>query len=347
MSLSTVAKVFLISVITSSVSAKTVCPSYKVPSSGSDNKKLEVFFKNSWDDYMQDNPEWAYDLGYKEAGDRWGDDSLDAIKARISKADCLKVELKKIKRSGLSDTNKISYDIFSQDIEMSILAKKFPSYLLSLNQLSGIHSDIVDTLLYMPQNNKIEIQNILKRLEKTPQKIAQHKILLQEGLKSGITNPQIVLKKVPEQFDTILKDNPKDSVLFKPFAELNALDEASKAEVQAQALKIIKENLYPVFKDFKNFLVTEYIPQSRQTTSIQALPNGKEWYEWRIRRQTTTNLTADQIHEIGLSEVSRILKEMEEIKAQTGFKKDLKAFNKFLLTDSQFYYDKPEDLISG
>lgn len=346
-SLSHLAKVFLMLVMTSSVYGKQSCPNYKVPATGTDNKKLEIFFKNAWDDFMKDAPEWGYDLGYKELGDRWSDESLAAIEYRLNKLDCLKTEMGKIKRSQLSEANKISYDIYSQDLDMYIAAKKFPSHLLSMNQLSGIHSDVVDTLLNMPLNNKVEVSNVLKRLEKVSQKIAEHKILLQEGLKAGVTNPQVVLKKIPDQFDVILKDNPKESVLFKPFAELKSLDEASKNEIQQQALKIIQESLYPVFKDFKNFLVTEYIPKSRQTTSIQALPNGKEWYDWRIRRQTSTNLTADQIHEIGLGEVARILKEMEEIKVKTGFKKDLKAFNAFLLSDSKFYYTKSEDLIRG
>jgi uncharacterized protein (DUF885 family) len=323
------------------------CPDYKMSSAKSDDKKLEAFMKTSWDDYMKDRPEWGYDLGYKELGDLWSDDSFDGIKARKDKADCLKTAINQIKRSKLSEANKVSYDILAQEIEMSIQSKKFPAEYLVFNQLGAVHSDIADTLLNMPQGNAEEVAHILARLKTAKQKVAQHKLLLQEGLKQSVTVPQVVLKKVSAQFDDILKENPKDSILFKPFSELKALDEAKRAQVQEQALKTIKDELYPAIQDFKTFIVSTYIPQARQSISIQDLPYGKEWYEWQIRHQTTTNMTAEEVHQLGLKEVERILKEMEAVKTKVGFKKDLKAFNQFLLTDPQFYYEKSEDLMRG
>ncbi len=326
------------------------CPDYKINAQASNDKKIEAFMKNSWADFMNDRPEWAYDIGYdagNNAGDRWSDLSLSAIETRKNKVDCLKKAFAGIKRSGLSTFNKVNYDIIAEDIELSLLSKKLPGQFLVLNQLGGVHTNVVDTLLNMQQNNKVEVLRILERLKKVPRHVEENKILLQEGLKAGVTAPQVVLKTIPAQFDTIVKKDAKDSVLYKPFSELKSLNQADREEIQATALKVISEKVIPSMQDLKDFLVKTYIPQARKTTSIQALPFGKEWYELQIREQTTTKMTADEIHQLGLNEVSRILKEMEGVKNKTGFKKDLKAFNQFLLTDPKFYYEKPEDLIRG
>lgn len=323
------------------------CPDYKMATAKTEDKKFETLLQKSWEDLMKDYPEWGYDLGFKELGDRWTDDSLEAIEYRKNKVDCLKTAVSSLKRNKLSEANKVSFDIFAEEVEMNLQAKKFPSEFLVLNQLSAVHTNVAETLLYMPQTNEVEITNILKRLESIPEKIAQNKILLQEGLKKGVTVPQVVLKTVPEQFNEILTKDPKNSALFKAFTELKALDETKRTQVQERALQAIQKNVYPALEDFKSFLVTTYIPQSRKTISIQDLPNGKEWYEWQIRHQTTTRMTADEIHQLGLHEVQRILNEMEDVKKKVGFKGDLKAFNQFLLTDPKFYFEKSEDLMRG
>jgi uncharacterized protein (DUF885 family) len=323
------------------------CPDYKIPKSGSENKKFEAFLKSSWYDQMKDDPEWAYDIGFAEFGDRWRDTSPQAIQIQKGKSVCLKKELDRIRRQALSDLNKTNYDLFSQKIQLQLDAVKFPSEYLQMNQLGSSHSAVVEVIINMPVETKIQVENILKRLSLVPQKMAQDKFLLQEGLKKGVTAPQVVLQSVPAQFDSILKENPKESILYKPFIELKNFDEATRTAYQNQAVQLIRSMVYPAMQDFKNFVVTTYIPQARKSISIQDLPNGKEWYEWSIRYHTTTNMTAEEIHQLGLNEVARILTEMEEVKSKTGFKKDLKAFNEFLLQDSQFFYDSEEELLKG
>ncbi len=323
------------------------CPDYGQSGSGPDDQRFQTLLKKSWDETMRENPEWGYQMGHPELGDDWSDDSLQAIQNRQKKAHCLKKALDSISKRQLSQKNKLNYELFREALLTRIQAQKFPYEYLAINQLGGVHTDVIDTLLEMPQNNRAEINHILKRLEKIPLKIEQNKILLSKGLELGITEPQVVLKKIPEQFDDILKKNPKDSVLFKPFKELKALPPQEQETVREQALQVIQGKVMPAMADFKKFLVTTYIPQARKTTSLEALPQGKEWYRWAIQKQTTTDMTADQIHELGLREVARITKEMEEIKVQTGFKKDLKAFNDYLMKDPKFYYQNPEDLLKG
>lgn len=321
------------------------CPDYKIPAGGSENSRFQVFLQNSWEDGMKDRPEWGYDLGFEDLGDKWTDDSLEAIQLRKNKIDCLEKAFRSIQKSKLSQENRTHYDVFQYELQLSQEARQFPGEFLVLNQLSGPHTDVVDTLLDMPKKNRQEVEKILSRLEKIPTKLFQNRILLEEGLKQKVTPPQITLQKIESQFDALLTARPQDSVLYKPFLDLKNLDEKVQVQIQQKALQILQEKVLPAFKEFKDFVVKTYIPQTRKTLSVQELPQGSEWYKFRIKSQTTTDLTAEQIHELGQQEVTRILLEMEKVKAKAGFKGDLKAFNRFLLEDSQFYYKKPEDLM--
>lgn len=324
------------------------CAPFKLKSSyANENKKFEDFLKKSWTQSLKDAPEWGSYLGEADLADKWSDMSFEAIE-RYKKQDVCKQEiLKSIRRARLSQDHQLNYDLFSEGVKLSIEGHRFDHHLLAQNQLNSVYNDIVETLMRMPSASVLDIENKLKRLERAPVLIGQVKALLRQGINKGITAPQAALAKVPAQFDPLLTSQVDDSVLMKAFQDLTQLPEKQALELKARARKLVEEKLYPSLKDFKKFLVEEYIPNARKTISLQDLPQGKEWYEWRVRRSTTTALTAEEIHQIGLDEVKRITDEMNKIRVKVGFKKDLKAFNKFLLKDSQFFYKKPDELLIG
>lgn len=325
-----------------------LCAPYKLKLNyNNENQRFEDFLNKDWDHTMKQSPEWGADLGYPELADKWTDLSLEAIAKRKKQVQCAKKGLESIKRAYLSEANKLNYDLFKYRLDLWIESLQFNSEYLPLNQLGGVHTDIIDVLMGMPKATAKDVENILKRLDTANIKVAQTKTLLEEGLKLGMTPPKLMLKKVPAQFDTILTSKPEDSALYAPFKDLPGHPSEKVEQWRAKAKSILSQKLLPSLQGFKNFLVEEYIPKARETISIQDLPNGKKWYEYNVKAMTTTNMKPEEIHELGLKEVERITVEMNKVREQVGFKKDLKAFNKHLLTDSKFYYKKAEDLIIG
>lgn len=313
-----------------------------------EDAKLDALMKLHWDYVMQTFPEWATYVGVPGYSDKWTDDSIAAINTRKADLKCEIAALKQIKTKSLSVSAKLNYDLLLSRYSEILQGHKFPGEFLTLSHMDGVHSSIADVLSANPQNNLQDIKDLMTRLGRSANKILQNKALLQEGLKAGITPPQAILYKVPPQFDALLTADPKNSALYQPFKKLpKFLSDDEKREFQNQALNIISTQVYPELEKFKRFLIDEYIPKARKTVSWSDMPNGVEWYNHNIRSHTTLALNAEEIHQIGLSEVERIEKEMNKIKDEVKFKGSLAEFNKYLLTDRKFHFDNPKDLMTA
>lgn len=333
--------------ISTAKASSEICKPYQLKGQyKSENLKFQDLLNIDWNQSMIEYPEFASDLGDVKAAGLWNDESLESIAKRDARVKCVEQALKKVKRTQLNKFNQINYDLYAKRISLSLEAIQFNNHLMPLNQLGGIHTDLIDTLTSMPKQNLVDLENMLKRLSTADQKVKQHLILLKAGLDKKMTPPQVALSKVVSQFDSILTKSVQDSALYSPFKNLTKIPEAQAMEFQRQAREIIQIKLYPELENLRTFLKQTYIPNSRtDSVSVQSLPLGDQWYKWAIRYHTTTEMTADQIHEIGLSEVKRITTEMIEIKNKVGFKGNLAQFNKHLLSDSKFFFKDPEELM--
>jgi uncharacterized protein (DUF885 family) len=233
-----------------------------------------------------------------------------------------------------------------KEIDLGIEGEKFDGDYLMLSQLGGLHMNVPDLLTAMPQKSAKDFEDMIARLEKVPELANQHEALLREGLRRKATPPKLLLEKIPPQFKTVLTDDPEKSPLFESFREIKSdLSAGKQAEIRAKALDVIRLKVYPALQGFRDFVVGEYIPNARSGISWSEMPNGKAWYAFNVKRETTTTKTPDELHKLGLSEVARIKSEMESVREHVKFKGDLKKFNQFLLTDSQFYFETSEELM--
>jgi len=225
---------------------------------------------------------------------------------------------------------------------------RFPEELLPLNQMAGVQQDVAQVLSIMPKAKASDFADMVARLEKSGVLVEQTLALLREGLSRKLTPPRITLRDVPQQVLNALPAEPRESAAFRPFQEMPAAIPAAEREaLQGRALAAITNVLYPRFRELHRFLVEEYVPQSRESIACHDLPDGPAWYAHRVRRMTTTSLTPQQIHELGLAEVKRIRAEMDRVIAQTGFQGGFAGFLQFLRTDPQFYYERGTALLAG
>ncbi len=308
-----------------------------MPSQATEIQKLNSLFENYWKWRMTENPEEATWNGYPGQNSRWQDLSHDAIERRKKEPPKYLAQLKKIDRARLKGPDQTSYDVFRFDLENQVEGARFPEELLQLTQLNGIHIDPSQLFNASPTATDRDYQDLLSRLRSFPTHVDQTIALLEEGVKKGVTPPRITLRDVPEQIKAQIVSDPAKSPLFEPFKK--------NAAFQAEAKMLIQEKVVPSYQKLLAFVAEKYIPATREATPIAAVPDGKAWYEYKVRSNTTTQLTAQQIHDIGLSEVKRIRAEMDKIIKQVGFDGDFKKFSEFLRTDSRFYFDSREALL--
>ena len=309
-------------------------------------ERLHALFKADWAYTMAVYPEAATWVGYPGHEREWTDLSREAIARRKELAARALPALATIDRAQLGPVDRVSYDVFKRQTEEGIEGNRFPTELDQLNQLGGIHQDAAQLFRGMQAANAGHFEDQLARLEALPQVVDNVISLLEEGLAKGITPPQVTLRDVPAQILNQIPEEPLKSPLLASFVELPPAVSGEKGlELRAAAAKTYTTAVRPAFQRLEKFVREQYIPGARQTIAATDLPDGQAWYAWRIKTYTSTDLTAQQIHDIGLAEVKRIRAEMERVKAQAGFKGTLPEFFAFLRTDPQFYFKDKEDLL--
>ncbi len=287
-------------------------------------RKFRAYLDNDWKRWMEQYPETATSVGFPGQNRRWSDDSPEGIGERIRHLHESLAELKSISRDALPLDEQLNYALYRESLETAeegLLYGDDPApfrevvprnFWMPITQIGGIQQGIASTLATMPHKSVSEYEDVLARLEAVPKYVEQDFVLLQEGLKKGYTPPKLMLRDVPKQIADLIPADPMASPLLQPFTE------------------------FPT-----------YLPACRESIAATALPNGAAAYAFHVRWQTTTNLTPQQIHETGLSEVKRIRTEMDKVIASTGFKGSFHDFTEFLLTDPRFFYEQPEDLVNG
>jgi len=317
-------------------------------------KKFRAFLDEDWKRAMVDQPEAATRLGFPGQNRRWRDKSPQGIELRKKHLRESIATLKTIRREELPEVEKLNYDLYGRflaDLEEGMQYGDDAgggSLWMPLNQLGGIQQGAAAILALMPHETVADYEDILARLEALPSAVEQTLALLQDGLKRGYTPPKITLRDVPKQLADLTPAEPMASALLQPFTVFPAgFPETDRARLTDRAKRLYASAVAPAFQKLREYLAATYIPACRDSIAASAMPNGAATYAFRVRFETTTSLTPQQIHEIGLAEVKRIHAEMEKLIAATGFKGSFPEFTEFLRTDPRFYYDKPEDLVNG
>ncbi len=323
-------------------------------------QKFRGFLEADWRRWMQEYPEAGTWFGYPGQNDRWTDGSPAGIERRTQHlADSL-ATLKAIHRADLPPSEQLNFDLCLELLETATEGlqygdEPFPfrgvtpfNLWMPLTQMGGIQQAAASTLALQPHQTVTDYEIVLARLAALPAAVDQQLALLQEGLKRGYTPPKIALRDLPKQIADLTPADPLASPLLQPFTEFPPnFPEADRARLTEKAKSIYSASVAPAFRKLNDYVVTTYLPACRENIAATALPNGAAAYAFHVRWQTTTNLTPQQIHEIGLAEVKRIRAEMDKVIASTKFQGSFHEFTEFLRTDARFYYEKPEDLVDG
>lgn len=322
------------------VTLGTFAPAIAVRAEGpapSAGEQLNALFAEEWENRLRENPTFASRLGDRRYNDQWGDESLEAIERQHQHRQEVLRKLDVIDVSALSEGDRLNYTLFRKQYDMSVEGHQYRWYLTPVTHSGGIQTEheLADSLRFATVK---DYEDWIARLRAFPVLMDQTIALMKEGMRAGILHPRVIMGRVPEQIAAQVVEDPSRSLFFKPFRQFpDSVPATEQERLTKEARQAIADNVVPAYRKFQKFFNEEYLPACPEKVGVSQIPRGKEFYAYRTRLYTTTDLTPEQIHQLGLAEVERIHAEMEKIIQQVGFKGNFEEFLNFLRTDPQFY----------
>jgi prolyl oligopeptidase len=305
---------------------------------------FNALLDEAWEWQLRENPVMASGLGDRRYNDQWRDNSMAAIKRRQDETREFLRRTYAIDRTALSEADQLNHELFRRSLQDRVDQFRFNGHLIPFYQRGGVQNLDNNTSRLRFVTVK-DYEDWIARLGKIDVVIEQTIDLADAGIDAGLVSPRILMERIPHQVAVQIVDDPEASPFWKVFAEIpDTIGADDQERLRSMARTTIAETVLPAYRELDEYFNETYLPASRDTIGLSELPNGSEWYELRARQFTTTNLTPDEIHRIGLDEVARIRGEMQTIIDELDFAGSFQDFLTFLRTDSQFYYDDPEEL---
>jgi len=312
-----------------------------------EDSRFKTFLQNEWEYELSQSPVYATAMGVKGLEKQWTDLSLKAIDSRKLH------ELQTLNRINtfnpdiLSEDNQLNLRLFKQLTLEQVSLSKFNRHLLPFSHRGGVqlaHEDVE----VLPLNSIEDYQNWLGRLKNLDKRIEQTMNLAQKGINKDYKAPKILMERVHRQIQLQINKNVEENPFYKIFKNLpESFSMEEKEILKTQARQIIIGQIIPAYKELEKFFREQYLPSSRITVGLYDTPQGSELYRLLSKSYTTTSLSPEEIHEIGLKEVMRIRKEMDKVIKKVDFNGTFNEFLTFLREDKQFYYATPEKLFEG
>ena len=297
-------------------------------------------------------PIYATFVGVNDYNDQFGGSlSEEYLKARHDLNTRYLKEVKAIDRSKLPASLQLSYDMFTYDRNVALVSETFPEHFMPMNQF---YSTVISMVQLgsgesaQPFQTVKDYNNWLSRLDGFIQWTKLAQVRMNEGIESKVVLPRILVERIIPQLQAQLVTKAEDSLFYAPITQLpESFSEQEKQTITADYTVLINSKLLPALSDLTTYFQEIYLPAARSSDGWWGLPNGKVWYQHLANSHTTTTMPVDEIHQVGLAEVSRILAEMDKVREQVGFEGDLNAFFASLSSEPQYFFTDREGLIDG
>ncbi len=334
---------FALVTLSSLVSCCTV--SVEPDGSSSESRELDGLWERAYDVYLKHHPEAATRQGVHDHDALLNDPSPQGHARYAEEIAALKAQLDGIDAPAARTSRTLLAGWLDGEAESH---RRGQHVLRQLDPLHGFHTEQPRVFDMMRRRNAPDFEVAIARLRRVPAYVSGSIETMRAGIASGRTQSRPVVEKVLEQIRGQLVDDPTDHPFWTFFATLpKTVSDADAQRLAASARQVLHAEVLPALRRLEEFVAREYLPKTRAQVGVASLPGGAEYYAWRVREETTTDLDPDRIHEIGLGEVARIRSEMEAIRRKVGFDGDLTAFIAHLRVDPRFYYERAEDLLVG
>jgi len=318
------------------------------------NAALHALFEREFQRDLRESPEYATFVGVEGYNDRLSDASPAAVARHKAHLKALMRELQAFDAARLNTQDRLSRALMLDDLQrtdaFNALYGPLPFFgsggWLIVAPTGGPQHSYASLAKAAPFRDSRDYDNYLKRLAAMPAALAQMNASMRSGMASGWMPPREVMARVPAQFDAYLGADVATSPLFAPFAAFpRAIGDADRARIEAAGRKLLAEQVRPAFAEMKRFIESEYIPAGAKSLAASALPGGPAYYALAVQESTTTRITPQAVHELGLAEVARIGAEMDRLVEQAGFKGTRAEYMRSMKADPRNYHTRPEDML--
>jgi uncharacterized protein (DUF885 family) len=324
------------------------CVNYIHADEAAEGDQLTALADEMWEWNLRESPLFATSSGDHRYNDRLHKASVADSQRRHEQDRKFLERLEAIDREDLSAANRVNYDILARQLRDDVAEFKFQSHLMPITHRSGFHVEFPELRREVPLVTEKDFENYIARLRAFDKYAAGQIELLRAGIAADRTLPAEIMGGWEPTVETHIVDEPERSLLYEPLQKLPpTVPESEHDRLREAARTAIREGVVPGYRRFRDFMRDEYVPRARGSISASALEDGRDFYRHRVRRFTTLEMTPDEVHQLGLSEVKRIRGEMDEIIRRVEFDGDFAAFVEHLRTEPRFYAETPEQLMQA
>ena len=334
--------------VLAALSAPALPQTPAAPAPNAESQRLHAIFDAQWEATARRHPEVATFRGDHRFGDRWTDNRPAARDQRDREDRETLQRLLAIDRSRLDTTDQVSLDMAVRSLEDDVRLQPHAGYRsLTLGALRGFHTALPEVLRFNPSRNRAEVEQMLARLAAYPAGLDIEIENLKRGMAAGWVPPRPVLQRVLSALDGLLVA-PEASAIYEPFKTLgSAIPPEEQQQLRERALKLIATEAQPALRRLRAFVAGPYLAAAPAEGGFSSYPGGAEVYAALVAEHTTTRLTPDEIHQMGLTLVAQLRRQMEEVMRSSGFTGSWDAFVRYLNTDPKFFHASPEAMLAG
>lgn len=306
---------------------------------------LSALLARHWEHSLQSQPEFASILGDRRYNDRWSDMSAQAIADRLEQTRTFLQEFEAIDTNGFPEQDALNQRLMVRSLREELDSARFEDWLMPINQFGGIHIMLPQAGSYFPFATVKDYEDYIARLHKVPVVFEQVTALMRQGMAKQLMPPRLVLEQAVGQTETLARDKPEESPFVQPIHKFpDGISKEDQERLRAAVIAAVRDQVLPAYAALATFLRDDYAPRGRAEPGVWALPDGEARYAAAVERMTTTELTAEEIHQLGLREVARIEAEMAAIGNKLGFK-TLAAFRKHITSNKKLYARSRQDIL--
>ena len=277
-------------------------------------KALNDLLAERWEYTLRTSPIFASILGDKRWNDQLDDFSQKAIDDDLEQSKKYLARFEAIDVTGFPEQEVLNKTLMVRDLRMSLEGARFKGWEMPVSQVSGVHIGLPQLVSLLAFQSVKDYDDYISRLRQIPRVFDENVVQMRKGMAEGLMPPRILLEKVVEQSNGLASNTPEGSPFAEPFAKFpDSIPAADQKRLREQGLAAIRESVLPAYVKFTTFVRDEYVPKGRTEPGVWSLPNGPEYYAFRVKESTTTNLSPEEIHQIGLAQVKEIETKMLQL----------------------------------
>jgi uncharacterized protein (DUF885 family) len=312
------------------------------PNAKTADERLQALYAEEWKWRMEQIPDG--EDSQKPIQDHFPRVDAAAQAARLHYWEDVLAKLKEIPRAELSPAEQVNYDVYRPQIEVLIAAQRFGEFEMPVNADTTFWSDLSYTAR-RPYRSLQDYRSWIALMRDVPRYFHEQTDEMRAGLKRGFTPPRVTMGGLEASLRAVTDATPDTSLFYAPFKDMPGIAPADQASLRSDAVAVIRDTVQPAYVELLKFIRDEYVPGTRQSLGAYDLPDGKAYYQSKIREFTTLEMDPAAIHAFGEAEVAKIHEEMLAAMRETGFKGEFPAFLKFLRSDPRFAAKTPEELL--